>query len=321
MSAAQAKTKLQALASSLDERDRAILQALVEYKVLSTNQVQILFFGSLRRCQHRLRELKDAGIIDSFHPPQDFGRGRSPEYHFLTDLGASVLAVCEGVPRGELPWVPDASYGENRNLAHRMGVNAFFCALVEASLPQQGHGLHRWRPERKVRTKAGEIQPDGFGRYLHPAGACQFYLEYDRATEGTTALTEKARGYLRFAAGWGEGAAFPNVLVLVPDRGRETDVVEAWERANSGTRRRASVPMFLTNEHLLAARGVLGPAWLPADSEEERLCLTELPVTDGSPYDLRHALGRYWTDPDRWSHISPISLPPRFPSGVPRRRE
>src|SRR5438093_11589848 len=139
MSAAQRKTELQELASSLDERDRAILQALLEYKVLSTNQLQVRFFGSLRRCQHRLRELKDSGIIDSFHPPQTFGRGRSPEHDFLTELGVTVMACREGIPRGELPWVPDGSYRENRNLRHRMGVNAFFCALVEASLAQQGH--------------------------------------------------------------------------------------------------------------------------------------------------------------------------------------
>jgi hypothetical protein len=298
-----------------------MLQALLDYKVLSTNQAQILFFGSLRRCQHRLRELKDAGIIDSFHPPQGFGRGRSPEHHFLTEVGVSALAIRKGIPRRQLSWVPDAGYRENRSLRHRMGVNAFFCALVEASLGHQGHGLHRWRPEYKVRNRAGEIQPDGFGRYLHPTGACQFYLEYDRATEGTTALTEKLRSYLKFAAGWGEGAPFPNVLVVVPDRQREASVTEAWERANSGTRRRASVPMFLTNEHLLTARGVLGPVWLPPGSEEERLCLTELPATDRSPYDLARCLGRYWIEGDRWSHISPISLPPRFPPSVPRRRE
>ncbi|MGH2653652.1 MAG: replication-relaxation family protein [Actinomycetota bacterium] len=95
------------LASSLDERDRAILLALLEYKVLTTRQLRVLFFRSLRRCQHRLWELKDLEIISSFPPPQEFGKGRLPDHRFLTSLGRAVLAHLEGVPRDDLPWVPD----------------------------------------------------------------------------------------------------------------------------------------------------------------------------------------------------------------------
>jgi hypothetical protein len=248
MSSAERKIEVRALASSLDERDRAILRALLEHKVLTTNQLKALFFRSLRRCQHRLRELKDLEIIESFQPRRPFARGRSPEHHFLTELGVSVLAHTEGIPRGQLPWIPDATYEDNRNLRHRMGVNAFFCSLVEASLQYEGHCLHRWRPEGKVKTGAGEIQPDGFGRYLHPGGACEFYLEYDRGTEGPTALSEKLRGYLIFSAGWGEGAAFPNVLVLVPTQRREPEVAAAWDRANREARRQGPVSVFVTSE-------------------------------------------------------------------------
>ncbi|MGH2545440.1 MAG: replication-relaxation family protein [Actinomycetota bacterium] len=324
MSAPQKRTDLQTelrtISSSLDERDHEILHALLEHKVLTTHQLSVLFFRSLRRCQQRLSELKDLELISSFQPRRDFGQGRSPDHRFLTELGVSVLAHRDSVPRGELPWVPDQSYEDNRNLRHRMGVNAFFCALVEASRLSEGHCLHRWVPERKGKTGAGEIQPDGFGRYLHPGGACEFYLEYDRATEGPAALSEKLRSYLRFATGWGEGAAFPNVLVVVPHLHREGDVGQALHRAGRG-RPRQPVPIFVTNEALLATRGMLGPAWLPSGSESERLCFTELPATDPGPYGLRVCLGRCWTERDRWSRISPLSPPPRFPPGPPRRRE
>jgi hypothetical protein len=313
------ETELRAISSVLDERDLAILRALLEHKLLTTHQLQVLFFRSLRRCQHRLSELKKLELIASFRPRRGFGQGRSPDHHFLTGLGVSLLAYREGVPRGKLPWVPDGSYEDNRNLRHRMGVNAFFCSLVEASLENNGHCVHRWRPERKVRTRAGEIQPDGFGRYLHPGGACQFYLEYDRATEGTTALAEKLRGYLRFAGGWGEGADFPIVVVVVPDLRREEEVAQALARANRRTAR-TPVPMFVTNEALLASRGMLGPVWLRLGSEGERLCLTELPATDAGPYELDRCLGQYWTDNHAWSRISPFSWVARFPPGSPRRR-
>jgi hypothetical protein len=320
MSSAERKTDLRSISSLLDERDRAIFHALVEHKVLTTQQLHVLFFRSIRRCQHRLRELKDLDLLSSFRPAQDFGSGRSPEHHYLSALGVSVLAHRDGVPGGQLPWVPDESYRDNRNLRHRMGVNAFFCALVEASLRRDDHGLHRWRPERKVRTRAAEIQPDGFGRYLHTGGACEFYLEYDRATEGRTALREKLRSYRRFAAGWGEGAAFPNLLVVVPDEERESDVLRAADLAGRNKRKANPMSIFVANEDLFAKRGMLGPTWLGTGSEGERLRLTELPASDASPYDLGTCLGRYWTDGQRWSHISPLSSRPRFTTGRPGER-
>ncbi len=319
MASAEKNIEVRALASSLDERDRAILHALLEHKVLTTHQIRVLFFRSLRRCQHRLRELKDLDLISSFPPPQEFGKGRLPEHYFLTSLGRSVLAHVGGVPREDLPWVPDESYRDNRNLRHRTGVNAFFCSLVEASLRYEGHCLERWRPERKVRTKAGEIQPDGFGRYLHPGGACEFYLEYDRVTEGITALAEKLRGYLRVAAGWGEGVQFPKVLVLVPTPRREAEVARAQTDAARASRKGSTVPVFVTSEDLLSVLGVLGPVWLPAGWEQDRLCLTELPATDAGPYELGRCLGQYWTEDGAWPRISPFSWAARFPPGEPRR--
>jgi len=104
-------------------------------------------------------------------------------------------------------------------LAHRLGVNAFFCALAEASRAHDGHCLSTWQPEHWVRRRAAEVKPDGFGRYLHPGGACEFYLEYDRGTEAFGALSRKLEGYLRLAAGWTEDqdlSGFPNLLLVVP---------------------------------------------------------------------------------------------------------
>jgi len=292
----------------------AICRALLEHKVLTTRHLHILFFRSLRRTQHRLSELKEAGIVSSFEPRRLFGQGRCPEHHILTELGAALLAHRMGVPRGDLPWVPDAAYADNRNLAHRMGTNAFFCALVEASRDMEGHCLQRWAPERKVGTDAGKIQPDGFGRYLHPGGACQFYLEYDRGTEGPHALTDKIEGYLAFASGWADDAAFPNVLVVVPDTLRERAVAIALAAATGRSRHPSGVAVYATSEELLTASGVLGAVWLAPGAEGDRLRLTELPAVDASPYDRGRCLGKPWTSPGASSRIFPLSATPRFPT-------
>jgi hypothetical protein len=200
------ETDHRALASSLDERDRSILTCLLEHKILTTDQLTALFFRSRRRCQNRMRELKGLDLTSGFEPANEFGRGRLPEHHYLSQTGVGVLAHLRGVAPSSLSWIPDEHYRDNRNLSHRTGVNAFFCALVEASRHEPGHCMHRWRPERRVRTPAGEIQPDGFGRYLHPGGAFEFYQEYDRGTEGPAALTSKLEGYLTLHGGWGKGA-------------------------------------------------------------------------------------------------------------------
>ncbi|HUG88220.1 MAG TPA: replication-relaxation family protein [Actinomycetota bacterium] len=313
------KTDLRTISSEIDARDVAILRALLEHKVLTTHQIHVLFFRSRRRCQHRLSELKNERLLSSFEPRRDFGQGRSPEHHFLTEHGVSILARKMGVAHGDLPWVPDAGYEDNRNLRHRMGVNAFFCALAEASRAVEGHCLHRWAPERKVRTRAGEIQPDGFGRYLHPGGACEFYLEYDRGTEGPAALAGKLRSYLRFAAALGEGAPFPNVFVVVPNPSREGDVGEGLATVRRKPEAKADLPLFVTSEELLNGRGVLGAVWLAMDEEGERLALPDLPAVDAAPYDRGRCLGRSWTDPGARSRISARSETPRFPIGSPRR--
>jgi hypothetical protein len=196
------RTDLRARASAIDERDHQVLLHLLEHKVLTTHQIQSLCFGSLRRCQHRMRELKDLGLVSSFQVGRGFGEGRPPACWYLTKPGLVEIADAKDVRLSDLPWVPGHSYRSNKLLAHRLRVSAFFCALAEASRAHEGHCLATWRPEHWVRPKAAEVKPDGFGRYLHPGGASEFYLEYDRGTEAFGALSRKLEGYLRLAAGW-----------------------------------------------------------------------------------------------------------------------
>jgi hypothetical protein len=313
--------------SLLDERDHAILLSLLGHKVLTTDQIKSLFFRSTRRCQHRLRELKDLGLIAAFTPRRGFAEGRPPACWLLTKTGLSDIADAKGVRPSDLAWVPDESYRGSRNLAHRLGVNAFFCALVEASRAHEDHCLATWRPERWIRTPTAEVKPDGFGRYLHPAGACEFYLEYDRGTEAVGALSRKLEGYLRLAAGWTEEwepTGFPNVFIVVPERVREGEIGSALRHAIGRLRvpeaLAASFPLYVAGEDALTRCGVLAPAWNHLLTGSERLSLVELPARPCDPYRATRCLGRYFTDAvrDRRRRISPASTPPRFAVQPPR---
>jgi hypothetical protein len=311
----------------LDERDHAILLSLLEHKVLTTDQIKSLFLRSIRRCQHRLRELKDLGVIAAFTPRRGFAEGRPPACWFLTRTGLAEIADAKGVRASELAWVPDGSYRGSRNLAHRLGVNAFFCALVEASRAHEDHCLATWRPEHWVRTKAAEIKPDGFGRYLHPGGACEFYLEYDRATEASGALTRKLEGYLKLASGWTreqELTGFPNLLVFVPEEEREGEVATAYRSATTSQHAPGSLassfPLYVGNEDHLLDVGVLGPAWKHVPTDGERVSLLDLPSRPGDLYRSARCLGRYFTDddPGHRRRVSPASATPRFRALPPR---
>ena len=307
---------------SLDERDYAIFLSLLEHKVLTTHQIKNLYFRSFRRCQHRMKELRDLDLVSSFSVRRGFGEGRAPACWFLTKPGLAEIAEAKDVRVSDLPWVPDHSYRTNKILAHRLGVNAFFCALAEVSRAHEGHCLLTWRPEHWVRTLAAEIKPDGFGRYLHPGGACEFYLEYDRGTEAFGALARKLEGYLRLAAGWTkeqELSGFPNLLIIVPEGVREGEVGSALRYAVGSLHISGSLassfPLYVASEDVLTDVGVLGVAWKHLPTDGDRLSLGDLPAQPGDLFSAARCLGRYWTDDDvcQRRRIAPASSPPRFP--------
>jgi hypothetical protein len=321
------RNEYRARASGIDERDLQVLLHLLEHKVLTTHQITSLHFRSLRRCQHRMRELKQMGLISSFSVERGFGEGRPSACWYLTKPGLVEIANAKDVRVSDLPWVPDPSYRTNLVLAHRLGVNACFCALAEASRTLQGHCLATWRPEHSVRTRAAEVKPDGFGRYLHPGGVCEFYLEYDRATEASRALSRKLEGYLKLAAGWTreqELTGFPNLLVLVPEEEREGEVAAAFRSAVGSLHVSSSLgsafALYVASEDRLTELGVLGAVWRHAPTDGERLSLTELPARSRDLYRTTRCLGRYFTDtdPDHRGRISPVSATPRFSALPPR---
>jgi hypothetical protein len=314
-------------ASAIDERDHQVLLLLLEHKILTTYQITSLCFRSLSRCQHRMRELKVMGLVSSFSVGRGFGEGRAPACWYLTKPGLVEIADAKDVRTSDLPWVPDQSYRTNKLIAHRVGVNAFFCALAEASRAFRAHCLATWRPEHWVRTKAAEIKPDGFGRYLHPGGVCEFYFEYDRATEARGALTRKLEGYLKLASGWTreqELTGFPNVLVLVPEEGREGEVATAFRSSITSLHASGSLassfPLYVANEEGLIELGVLGAAWKHVPTDGDRLSLVDLPAGPRDLYRATRCLGRYFTDddPGHRRRISPASATPRFRALPPR---
>lgn len=80
------------LARHLTWRDREIALCLYDHQVMSTSQLQLLFFSSKRRCQDRLLFLYRHRVLDRFYPPGPFGAGK-PQAHWLLDESGAILAA------------------------------------------------------------------------------------------------------------------------------------------------------------------------------------------------------------------------------------
>jgi hypothetical protein len=310
------------VAARLNARERAILIAIYEHKVLLTQHLKAMFFGSLRRAQDRLRHLDDLGLIETWYPAQPRGTGKAPGHHTLTEAGADVVASVLGMARSELRWIerdPD-DRAHDAYLAHRIGVNAFFCALIEGGRGIESHGLYKWTPERIVKTASGWIRPDSYGIFLHPEGACDFYFEYDRGTETTRQLANKLAGYIGVAKDWTavETEGFPNILILVPSHRREKTVSVGFTDAlarfkNPGKFKGLS--LYVASERLVTECGVLGRVWSRLPGLERRLSIVELPSKKGMGYELSDCIGRCFIE-EGWTQLSPLSCRPHFPTGV-----
>ncbi len=288
-----------AAATSLDERERAALLALAEHKIFATDQILVMFCGSDRTAQRVLFDLREAGLIDSFEW-RSKGK-RDPDRHHLTPKGLKLAATLRGCRVAELGKVPTTEAAAKALMPHRRGVNRFFSDLVALTLERPGYGLETWRDEHKLKTPSGEVQPDSFGRLLHPGGAVEFYFEYDLGTEHRSVLIDKFARYQRIASTWDplDGKSFPSVLFVCPKDARELELLRCamrgvahWDPKNAIT---ARLPFYCTTVVRLRRHGQLGPVWRDMYASWDRLCLDKLPLVDASPYDLADCFGRRFT--------------------------
>lgn len=153
----------------LTERDREIAVRLFDQQVLTTDQLQLLFFSSKRRAQDRLLFLHRQRVVDRFYPPSPFGAGK-PEAHWLLDeAGAILVAAILGVERKRLGWQRRDDWASHPQLLHRLEANRFVTDLIAATLSEPTLGVSAWyssrdaaaRRDRRLRARAarGRARP------------------------------------------------------------------------------------------------------------------------------------------------------------------
>jgi hypothetical protein len=181
----------------LTPRDWQLIRLLHEHRVLTTQHVCDALFPSKRRAEMRLLDLYRLRVVDRFRP---FSRTGSEPYHWVLDeIGAQLIAWDRGVDMKKLGWRRERALGiaASRQLAHTLGVDAFFCALMREARQTPGCRLASWRSNPDVRSTHTIVKPDGFGVWQDGGWRLPFYLEYDRGTERLERLHEKVQTYAR----------------------------------------------------------------------------------------------------------------------------
>ena len=280
------------LARHLTERDRDILIRLFDVQVLTTDQLQLLFFSSLRRCQDRLLFLYRHRLINRFYPPSPFGSGKPQAHWLLDEAGAVLVAAIKRVDRKQLGWQRHDDWASHPQLAHRLESNRFVTDLIAATLPSERLGVTEWYSSRyaaKYLGGADFVRPDAMFILDVPAGSVLCVLEWDRGTETQRVLAGKLDHYRLLDTGSrGDGRPL-NVLFVVPSYGRVktlrralADIEPKLEQRRQDRwqpSRDAAWPLLAATVGDLRERGPLGRVWESIEDERDPLkALTELPT-------------------------------------------
>jgi hypothetical protein len=316
------------LARHLTERDRELAATLYQQRILTTDQLQLLFFTSRRRAQDRLLYLYRHQVVDRFYPPLRFGHGKATAHWLLDEAGALLVAARLGVERKQLRWRRRDDWGSHPQLAHQLDTNRFVTDLIAATTETDDLGVSVWWSSAgaagRVNDKQmrGSLIPDTGFLLGTPAGPVECLVEWDRGTETTARLAEKLVLYRTAESRLRYGSREPcSVLFVVPSQGRVETLHRAFRAfAEQRDQRTGAYQVSLHGDWPLVAAtvpdlrsfGPLGRIWWPLDpdSRDGPFTLAELPVSRGwAPTAFSRTLGRRWrtTTPGFWERLSPLA--------------
>ena len=254
-----------AVAHRLTERDRSILTMLYRHRVFTTDQLAEMHFDNINTAQHRLTMLYQLRLVERFQPLDR--RYVSQPYHYVLDqLGAMVVAAEADKDPDQTQWQYEKALaiGRSQRLAHLVGTNGFFSALVAEGRRRDDCALPLWWSERHCAYQFNEIaRPDGLGVWEEGGTRVVFCLEYDRSTETLERLEKKLKSYedLQIASGYAYW-----VLFYLGHPRREAGARRALAQANVPVATAALVPTQRPHEAI----------WAPIGHDGCRMGLAEL---------------------------------------------
>jgi hypothetical protein len=258
----------------ITERDRQLCRLLEDHRVLTTAQVADVGFTGERRARTRLSELYALDLLQRFRPRTQ--TNLAPFHWVLGPLGAALVAAETGVEVEELDWRRGLLHdlAASQRLAHLVGVNGFFTALLRSARTRPDRQLTEWWSERRCGREWGEVvRPDGYGVWVDHGVSIPFLFEHDNGTERLRRLTDKLDGYAELALAAGHANW---VLFTFPTPRREVDARRVLAHHCVPVATAARAPEFAPDDAV----------WLPVGDSGPRRSLVQLAAF---PSDLGRA--------------------------------
>lgn len=222
----------------LNQRDLAIAATVAECRLITTSQLQRLYFTdystqekALLACRRTLRRLTDQKILS--RRKRRIGGVRRGSAMSVYSIGTTGSKLVSNSGSRLHPYTVDPS---DYFFDHTLEIAELYTKLHEKA----NRGKLRlieiqtepdcWRP---IATTGGKLCPDMYMRSLSFAGdeECSWFIEVDRGTTYTPALLRKLQQYLiYFAIGVEQknnDGVFPQVLWIVPDNRRKVVLEKA----------------------------------------------------------------------------------------------
>jgi hypothetical protein len=232
-------------AMRLTSRDKEIVTAVCQYRLLSSQQIEALIFpseklyGKRTVCQRRLQLLFHHGYLNRLPITLVLGEGRQPIVYVLDKKGADLVATLHGIDRANLGWQPKLSQAGMPFVQHSLAINDV--RLIVHRLKDMGQWqVAKWIDDNEFKTaqykakvpyrthgaRVTRILPDGFCRLSFPGQEhdAYFFLEVDLGTMVNSRWGDKVKAYSQFRS---SGAAFKHygthnfrVLTIAPSESR-----------------------------------------------------------------------------------------------------
>lgn len=188
---------------SMSERDAKLLNALADFRMLSTEQVFRLFFPSIHRTRKRLFQLWQHRYVNRTTRPVRLGEGSSEFLYALTPKGARFLGP-------DLLDCPTRTRYSRDVSEHSERINDFRICLQLIAW-REARLRFDWRQGRELkmtvaikgvsRLRSVPIIPDAFFSIQSENRDFSYFLEIDRGTTDLRRVTTKIQGYLQL---WNE---------------------------------------------------------------------------------------------------------------------
>jgi hypothetical protein len=232
--------RIQALAESLSDRDRLVLDTVSRVRIATASQLERLHFTDVGARERRrvLASLVEKKLL--FRLPRTIGGTRAGSKGFVYALGTTGQRLRWNrttTGRSKRPWTPGTTF-----LRHAVAVTEVYTRLVEAET------------RGELRLRRFETEPTSWRQFTGPGGARLvlrpdayielginghrdlWFLEVDLATESSSTLHRKCELYRQYwRTGKEESAvgAVPLVLFAVPTEARKGTLIDVLGRQPS----------------------------------------------------------------------------------------